>query len=98
MKVLSILVIACCLLLAVYLTSFGQERLLPVTVDGMCGFINISGEVVITPQFVEYHSFSEGYSLVKKGRWLENGSAVDIQSGYVNSKGDFKERRFRNVY
>ncbi|HEY6953186.1 MAG TPA: WG repeat-containing protein, partial [Bacteroidota bacterium] len=78
------------LFVAEYTESIGQERLLPIVVDKMYGFINASGAEVISPQYIEGHSFSDGYSLVKKGRWLQSGEAIDLHTGYLTTQGEFK--------
>lgn len=55
-----------------------SQRLLPVQVNGVWGFINLAGKIAITPQFDSEEEFSEGLaSVVQEGKY-----------GYVDKTGN----------
>ncbi|MCL6097741.1 MAG: WG repeat-containing protein [Bacteroidetes bacterium] len=47
--------------------NVNSQRLLPVQVNGVWGFINLAGKIVITPQFDSAEEFSEGLAAVQVG-------------------------------
>ena len=56
-----------------------SERLFGARQDQRWGFINISGDFVIEPKFVEISGFAEGLAAVKIG----------INYGYIDKTGDY---------
>ena len=55
-----------------------DDKMIAVCQNGKWGFINLKGEFVIEPQFVEARSFSNGFAAVSNGdSW-----------GFVNKKGE----------
>lgn len=64
--------------------------------NGLWGFVDVDGEVVIKPQYVEAKSFSNGFAAVcnEEGLWgyidVNNEIAIDyqfIEAGYFNNDG-----------
>jgi WG containing repeat len=56
-----------------------HERLFPVSVNNKMGYINILGELAISPKFDVAFDFSDGLAAVQvNGRW-----------GYINAGGNF---------
>lgn len=58
------------------------NQLFPMQLNGRTGFINIRGEVVITPQFDSAHRFHNGLALVQI-----NGKNVSKHKGYTDYIG-----------
>lgn len=49
---------------------FGKNSLTPMQRDGLCGFINRSGEEVISPKYEDVRAFSDGLAAVKNQDFL----------------------------
>lgn len=78
------------LLFFVTFSAFGQTHtkdLLPVQIDGLFGYINKSGDVIIEPQFAWASDFSEGLAVV---RMPENDKEFGDLHGYIDSTGKMK--------
>lgn len=56
-----------------------DNALFPIETNGKWGYIDKSGTIVITPQWNEAESFSEGLARV----------SVDGKYGYINSNGEY---------
>ena len=56
-----------------------SEGLLAVKVNGLWGYVNSSGDMVIAPQFDDAAEFSEGLAAV----------AINFRWGYINKTGKF---------
>ena len=65
-----------------------QTELFPVLIEGRAGYINGSGQMVIPPQFLESHPFSDGLALVRKRK---DPRLTDSSPGYVNPEGEFHD-------
>ncbi|MFK7946591.1 MAG: WG repeat-containing protein [Saprospiraceae bacterium] len=75
------------LLVSLVSTTFGQtstKDLLPIKIDGLFGFINKSGEVIIEPKYAWVADFSEGLAVVKMP--YEDKEFGDMY-GYIDSTG-----------
>jgi len=55
-----------------------DKQLFLILQDGLCGYINALGKVVIVPQFGDARDFSEGLARV----------SIDNQYAYINHKGN----------
>jgi len=68
------------IILTLSVTVFSQvsENLIPVSVDGKYGYINLKGEIVIEPQFLSAGEFHSGLACVRK-----HGTF-----GFINKKGE----------
>ena len=77
------------LLVAFSINDFPQ-KLYPVKIDGKYGFINSSGELIVKPEYIEFHRFSEGFAVVKKAKESLNGTMTDFEHGYISTKGKYR--------
>ena len=57
-----------------------DKKLLLIIQDGLCGYINTSGEIVIEPKFYDSRDFSEGLARV----------CVNDDYAYINPNGDVR--------
>lgn len=76
-------------LLLLFLTStiYGQTHtkdLLPVKIDGLFGFINKSGDIMIEPKYAWVANFSEGLAVVKMP---SDDKEFGDMYGYIDSTG-----------
>lgn len=62
----------------------GNDHLYPVNIDGLYGFININGKLVIEPKFNKFEVIDEGYFLVytyNKGFSLDETNDKNLVNG-----------------
>lgn len=60
--------------------EFGQNGLAPVKADGLWGFINKAGQMVVEPQFDELGEFSDGTALASvAGHW----GSIDSEGNWL---------------
>ncbi|MEO1626350.1 MAG: WG repeat-containing protein [Bacteroidota bacterium] len=74
----------CCTILLCHF-SFGQqayERLYPFKKDGLYGFIDSKGKIIVEPQYHQVGRFSEGLCAVVERKNKES------KLGYINHKGE----------
>ena len=69
--------LATSILLMFLSTNLFSQHLYPIKQDGLYGFINIEGKVIIEPKFEKGYDFSEQYGRIKQGGLY----------GYINHKG-----------
>jgi hypothetical protein len=74
------------LLVVVSTVCLAQGELLPIIVNGKGGYIDETGRVVIQPEYLETHRFSEGLAVVRKG---DDPRLSDSRLGYINRQGEF---------
>ncbi|RYD48288.1 MAG: WG repeat-containing protein, partial [Verrucomicrobiaceae bacterium] len=69
--------------------DFGEEGLARVEKEGLCGYVNEQGQVVIEPQFDHASMFTHGTAIA----WADK-SDPEADSGFINTKGEwiFKTR------
>ena len=65
------------LLFALNALVYGQARLLPVTKNGSCGYLDRTGKIIIPLQFDRCWKFSEGFASV----------TTDGKQGFIDEKG-----------
>ncbi|MEJ2507512.1 MAG: WG repeat-containing protein [Ignavibacteriaceae bacterium] len=87
------------IILCVFFTaSFNilPQKLYPVKIDGKYGFINSSGELVVQPEYIEFHHFSEGFVIVRKIN--NSGLFTTVDYGYLSADGIFRsEDNYRKL-
>lgn len=78
-----------------------NEKMIAVKKYGKWGFMNLTGKMVIQPQFQEAHHFSEGLAAVKiKGKWgyINNKGKIVIKAEYDEDEFDIGGYPFVNGY
>jgi hypothetical protein len=67
-----------------------SESLAVIMIDGLYGFIDKTGKVVIKPDFAMAHSFNNGLASVNiGGEQIGDGLVEGGKWGYIDSKGKF---------
>ena len=62
----------------------GLDGVIPIKEDGLWGFVNDNGEIIIEPQFLDAQTFSNGFAAVKNTlNWgyidIDNNVVIDFQ-------------------
>lgn len=59
-----------------------QMSPIPFEKDGLFGYIDQNGDIVVEPKYVDAEQFSEGLAVVRKSQ------AMDMQYGFINEIGE----------